>query len=299
MEKVDSFVRMSTPDCPMAVSYYSPLRIIEEPYYPHLSQGLLITVMQQGKADIYTNGSQKIITAGDILIIPPRQLYTFRTMTMDTRYILLSILKPMVELPEQHFFRRDFIEPLFQGQLKVPELIRPGDPLHAPLSATLQPLDRKKEGSADYTAQLFAAVISFCACLMPHCTMLSSKEQTESDGQSTVIACLDYIKNHYAEKVTLQQIADHVHLHPNYLCALFKGHTGRTVFEYLERFRLRQAARMLRSTTLPVSQIAEACGFNSTSFFSRKYRALLGYSPLQYRKHHASTVQQDDFIGNE
>ena len=299
MEKVDSFVRMSTPDCPMAVSYYSPLRIIEEPYYPHLSQGLLITVMQQGKAEIYTNGNQKIITAGDILIIPPRQLYTFRTMTMDTRYILLSILKPMIQLPQQHFFQRDFIEPLFQGQLKVPELVRPGDPLYPALSATLQILDRKKEGSAEYSAQLFAAVVSFCACLMPHCTMLSPKEQTESDGQNTVIACLEYIKNHYSEKVSLQAIADHVHLHPNYLCALFKEHTGKTVFEYLERFRLRHAARMLRSTNLPVSQIAESCGFNSISFFSRKYRALLGYSPLQYRKHHASTLHQDDFIAGE
>ena len=242
--------------------------------------------------DIYTNGRSYLLTEGDILILAPQQLHTFRTVTMDTRYIHLSIQKKLIELPQEHFFQRDFVEPLFNGQLRLPELIRPDDPLYPAIHSALQILDRQKEGSAEYKTQLFSAIVAFCACLMPHCTPISPKELAENDQQHTILACLNYIKAHYTERVTLQAMADHVHLHPNYLCALFKEHTGRTVFEYLERYRVRKAVHLLRSTNLPISRIAERCGFNSISFFSRKFHAITGFSPLQYRKHYVPIPPQ-------
>lgn len=297
MEKVNGFYRLPTKNFPLGISYYTPLQIADAPYYPQSSPNLDVTIMQQGQVDIYTNGSAHILGPGDIFILPPQQLYTFRTVTMDTRYIFLSIPQKLIQLPEDHFFRKEFTDPLYSGQLHVPELIRPTDPLYPILSAPLQVLDRKKEGTPEYTAQLFAAVISFCICLMPHCTPLTPKEQANNSIQNTVLACIDYIRNHYSQQIKLQAVADHVHLHPNYLCSLFKEHTGKTVFEYLERYRVRRAVHLLRSTNLPVPQIAERCGFNSISFFSRKFRSLTGFSPSQYRKHYATippeTVSED------
>lgn len=294
MEKVHSYYRHATVDCPLIVSYFAPVSVATEPYYPQSNDNLCVTLMQAGQVEIFTKGRTHILTEGDIFLLPPRQLHTFRTMTMDTRYILLVIQPQLLALPESHFFQRDFVGPLFAGQLLLPELIRPGDPLHPALWATLQHLDQRKEGSPEYTAQLFATVVSFCACLMPHCTPISPKEAVDKQ-ENTVLACLEYIRSHYKEKITLQQIADHVHLHPNYLCALFREQTGKTVFEYLDRYRIRRAARLLSSSSRSVSQIAESCGFGSVSFFSRKFRSLIGMSPLQYRKQYASVAQQEGF----
>ena len=293
MEKIRSFYRNATPDCPMTVSYYAPVAIAREPYYPQNNDGLSIILMQSGLVELFTKGRNRILSAGDIFLIPPRQLHTFRTMTMDTRYIFLSILPQMLTMPEEHFFQRDFVQPLFSGRLLLPELIRPDDPLYPALLAPLQTLDMGKEGTPGYTPQVFAAVIAFCTTLMPHCTPVSPKEVTDKQ-ESTALACLEYIRKHYREKITLQQLADHVHLHPNYLCALFKEQTGRTVFEYLDRYRVRRATRLLRSSSLAVARIAESCGFGSVSFFSRKFRSLIGMSPMQYRKHYASAAGQED-----
>lgn len=293
MAKISSFYRQASPDCPLAVSYFAPVAVAKEPYYPQSNDGFCITFMQAGQVEIFTKGRSHILTAGDIFLLPPHQLHTFRTMTMDTRYLFLSIFPQLLALPESHFFQRDFATPLFAGQLQVPELIRSGDPLHPALSAALQPLDRRREGSAEYSAQLFAAAVSFCAALMPHCTPISPKEAADRQ-ENTALACLEYIRKHYREKVTLQDVADHVHLHPNYLCALFREQTGKTVFEYLDRYRIRRAARLLSSSSLSVTQIAESCGFGSVSFFSRKFRSLIGMSPIQYRKQYASAVQQEE-----
>ena len=293
MEKVRSFYRHQSPDCPLAISYYAPVAVAREPYYPQSNGGFSITLMQAGQVEIFTKGRSHILSAGDIFLLPPRQLHTFRTMTMDTRYIFLSVFPQLLALPEEHFFQRDFVKPLFSGQLLLPELIRPGDALYPALHSALQVPDINKEGTQGYTAQLFAAVVSLCAALLPYCTPVSPKEAADRQ-EDTALACLEYIRRHYAEKITLQQLADQVHLHPNYLCALFKEQTGKTVFEYLDRYRVRRAARLLSSTALSVAAIAERCGFGSVSFFSRKFRALMGMSPMQYRKHYASAAGRED-----
>ena len=286
MEKVNGFYRLAAKDFPLSVSYYAPLKIADAPYYPQASPNLCVTLMQQGQVDIYTNGKAYILGPGDIFIIPPQQLYTFRTATMDTRYIYLTIPKKLIQLPEDHFFRQEFVDPLFSSQLHIPDLVCPTDPLYPVLSAPLQVLDRQKEGTEEYRRQLFSAVMSFCIRLMAYCAPLTPKEQASNNNQNTVLACIDYIRMHYSQQITLQDVANHVHLHPNYLCALFKEHSGKTVFEYLERYRVRRAVHLLRSTNLPVSQIAERCGFNSISFFSRKFRNITGFSPSQYRRHY-------------
>ena len=295
MEKVTVFYRMPTKDCPLAVSYYAPVFIAKEAYYPQVNEGLCITFVQRGHAEIYTKGRSYLLRSGDIFILPPRQLHTFRTATMDTRYIYMSVLPQFWDLPADHFFRRDFWAPLFSGQLQLPDLIQSDHPLHAPLTQSLSQLDAKKEGSPGYSAQLFSAVSNLCAGLMPYCTQLSQSATGRSSAETAVLTCLDYIKTHYREKVQLQELADHTHLHPNYLCAVFKEHTGRTVFEYLERYRIRKATQLLRGSGVSVAHVAESCGFGSVSFFSRKFRALVGMSPLQYRKHYAATQSESDF----
>jgi len=297
MQKVNGFYRLPTKDFPLSVSYYTPLQVADTPYYPQASPNLCVTVMQQGQVDIHANGKAYTLGPGDIFIIPPQQLYTFRTATMDTRYIYLTIPKQFIQLPEEHFFRREFADPLYSGQLHIPDLIQPTNPLYPGLFAPLQVLDRQKEGTEEYRRQLFSAVMAFCICLMPHCTPLTPKEQANYNNQNTVLACIDYIRNHYSQQIALQEVADHVHLHPNYLCALFKERTGKSVFEYLERYRVRKAVHLLRSSNLPVSHIAERCGFNSISFFSRKFRNITGFSPSQYRRHyntiHPETVSEE------
>ena len=97
-------------------------------------------------------------------------------------------------------------------------------------------------------------------------------------------ACIQYINKHYQEKISLQQLADHVGLHPNYLCNRFKSVVGQTVFEYLTQTRLEQAWDLLNITELPVAEICQRCGFHSVGFFSRKFRERYGLTPKQAHK---------------
>jgi len=93
-----------------------------------------------------------------------------------------------------------------------------------------------------------------------------------------------FIHGHYAEKITLQEIAAAGAVCRSKCCALFRENLHQSVFEYVQRCRVRAAGALLRDPRLSVSEVAAACGFSGAGFFSRTFRALTGASPREWRK---------------
>lgn len=293
MGEIRSYYRKGTPELPLDIAYYSPAFIRQIPGYSESSSKLTVTWMQAGRVEMRVGGKCHIIGPGDIFIFLPYEIYTFRTMTMDTRYVSLEISLELITMPPEHFFQKEFVEPLRAGLLEVPRWIRPGDPGHEAMTRHLSRLDVAREGSDAYRGELFSVVIGFCTALMPCCTRQLPEARTDRAEEDVVYRCLEYIKNNYSRKLTLGELAELVHLQPNYLCTVFRERTGRTVFEHITRYRCSWAAKLLRSTKLPVNQIAERCGFPSISFFTRKFTALHGGSPTAYRKRFARRETED------
>ena len=95
---------------------------------------------------------------------------------------------------------------------------------------------------------------------------------------------LEYISRHYAEQVTVEQLADAAHMSKFYLCHLFRRQTGLKIMQYLCEQRLSAARRLLMFTDLPISAIAQNCGFGSSSRFCTLFRKREGIAPRDYRK---------------
>lgn len=102
--------------------------------------------------------------------------------------------------------------------------------------------------------------------------------------QEEVSQVIEYIKSHYHEAISLQQLADHVYLSPNYLCNVFKKETGVTIFDYIKLFRIEIAKHLLEATSLRVYEIAEQVGFNNSSYFCRVFKEISGQSVNEYRR---------------
>ena len=92
------------------------------------------------------------------------------------------------------------------------------------------------------------------------------------------------MQEHQRQKVTLAELADLVHMSPNYFCSYFKKYTGISPFTQLNFIRVKSAESMLLKSNQPILQIAEACGFENVSFFIRKFKEIIGCTPSAYRK---------------
>lgn len=95
---------------------------------------------------------------------------------------------------------------------------------------------------------------------------------------------VSYMETHYAEHISLQDLADVVACNSQYLCRFFKEITGSTPIQYLIACRIEHACTLLSDTTMSVLEISMECGFDNVSYFIRKFRQLKGCTPNQFRK---------------
>jgi AraC-like DNA-binding protein len=93
---------------------------------------------------------------------------------------------------------------------------------------------------------------------------------------------LEYLQMHYAEEVTLRDVAHAVYITPNYLTAVFKKETGGTIIEALTEIRLRHARRLLLENRRTVTAVAHAVGYENAAYFSRVFQRHVGTSPKSY-----------------
>ncbi|WP_025719653.1 helix-turn-helix transcriptional regulator [Paenibacillus sp. 1-18] len=107
-----------------------------------------------------------------------------------------------------------------------------------------------------------------------------------SEKQQRVYSIIEYLHAHYAERLSLDQLAGHFYISSTYLCRIFKQTTGFTLVEYLQDVRVQQARAYLRETNWKVTSIAEKTGFDSIAHFGRIFKQFTGHPPLQYRKKH-------------
>lgn len=104
------------------------------------------------------------------------------------------------------------------------------------------------------------------------------------DSLSVIDKVKRYITLHIGEELSREDIASYVYLNPDYLTRLFKKETGQTITEYIQSERIESTKKLMETTSLSVSKIAEKMGYSNFSHFARMFRKNTGLSPLEYKK---------------
>lgn len=119
--------------------------------------------------------------------------------------------------------------------------------------------------------------------LLAHLAILASASP-KSELEQAIQASADYIEAHYAEKaITVEQLAHRAAMSTCYYLRKFKEYRAVTPHQFLLSIRLRAAKEQLTTTSRSVEEIAEACGFCSTSHLVSAFRKSTGLTPLQFR----------------
>lgn len=109
-----------------------------------------------------------------------------------------------------------------------------------------------------------------------------SATQSEA-GNFVARAALQFIKQHYAEHISLGDVAENVYVSQWHLSKLINGHLGQSFFDILNGLRIDKAKELLLDPALKVHEIAEAVGYGDVAHFSKNFKKLTGVSPMEYR----------------
>ncbi len=95
---------------------------------------------------------------------------------------------------------------------------------------------------------------------------------------------MKYMRSNFGYKLTLDFLAEQVHLSKEYLSRYFKRYTGKTILEFLTEIRISKAKEMLLTSSHSIEDIGTYCGYPSVSNFQKTFKKVTGFSPSRYRK---------------
>lgn len=111
-----------------------------------------------------------------------------------------------------------------------------------------------------------------------------ANETDLTELEQKIYSVAGYIHAHYPEDLSLDSLAKHFCISASYLSHRFKEVTGFSVTDYIQMTRIRNVQALLINTKIPITEVAEPCGFNCFSQFNRVFRKHIGMSPSKYRK---------------
>ncbi len=109
-------------------------------------------------------------------------------------------------------------------------------------------------------------------------------ELEDSPASSFIVNnAIEYIKEHYADKLRLSDVADEIYVSQWHLSKLINKHTGSNFSEILNGIRIEKAKQLLKDPALKIYDIAEQVGFSDLTHFSRVFKKIEGISANEFR----------------
>lgn len=215
-----------------------------------------ITYVLSGEISYYINGKAVTVKAGNAIVFPQGSTRQRLEGREPVFYVSFN-----VQVPE------DF-------NLGVSGLIK-----NALCPNTVYLLENAKRDhlsvDPEKTNKILSTFIYLCCQL---------REIANGSGNAHVRLIKQYINDHLCERITLEELSSSIHLVEQYICAIFKKHTGMTVFEYINSERLDLAKRLIAANELTLIKISEMCGFSDYNYFSRVFKRVVGVTPVNYRR---------------
>ncbi len=113
---------------------------------------------------------------------------------------------------------------------------------------------------------------------------VSTESVADANARSKIQMAIGYIQEHFAENLTVNVLAEHYGMSPNYFSSMFKKEMSRSAVNYITELRINQARELLYHSELSVVDISKKVGYEDSQYFFRVFKKYLGMTPLQYRE---------------
>lgn len=114
---------------------------------------------------------------------------------------------------------------------------------------------------------------------------LSEDPGNESTSKSSSVRkTVQYINEHVEERLSLDDLAKLVFMHPSYLSQVFKNEMGENLVDYIIRIRVERAKELFKNDDLKLYEVAEKVGYKDFRYFGQLFKKLTGFLPSEYKK---------------
>lgn len=265
--------------CAELYKYLNP----EIPWHWHSTAELFY--MESGKLEYTTPNGKWVFSAGMGGFLKPNVLHMSRELPSGEHGIqLLHLFEPTLISGEQgNRMDRKYIRPLARNSGIEMIVLSPENPTEAALLQKIRQTFALSEAEWGYEFQLRQQLTEIWMDLFEIARPFMTDVENDQ-GDRKIKEMLVYIHEHFAESISVEQIANAAHVSRRVCFRLFQENLHMTPVEYMRSYRLRKACQMLSGSREPVTQVAYACGLGSSSYFGKVFREQFGCTPAEYRR---------------
>lgn len=248
----------------------------------HWHPELEYVYVQSGEAVCFVGAEKRILSAGCGLLINSRALHRFEA---EASAIIPNVVySPALLAPEDSLIYQKYLQPFIGGGADC-MLFDPSVPWQAACIRRMAEVFASQAGKDVEEIATVTSLLGFWNELYRHSQPEPGAAAKEPDrtNRTRLQVMMQYIQEHYQQNLRLEDIGAAVHIGRSLALQVFQQGIRQSPIAYLIEFRLKQAARLLTSTEKTVARIAEETGFESASYFCRRFKALYGMTPMEYR----------------
>lgn len=271
---------------PFLVSYQKLSEYESGSFMWHWHPEIEITYVQKGTMCYKVNHMVYYLKEGDIVFNNSGALHSGTMENQkDCAYIPVTFDSRLIYGFFQSTVNSKYVDPVIQDSMLPAICIDQSEPWHKPFREYLLriiDLDEKKPDF--YELDITICLQSMWRLLLEHITYEPQASRENSLEYDRIKKILSYIEENYQNKITLNDIAGHIHLCESECTRLFKRHMNTTLFAFLQEYRIERSLEFLQDDQ-PVSAVADKAGFSDPNYYSKVFAKIKGCSPREYRNH--------------
>ena len=243
-----------------------------------------LTLMVKGEMYYRADDQVFLLHEGDAVFVNSDVMHAgWQSGEKDGFYCTFNFSTVMVSGHEGSRIEQRYVEPLLRDNL-LPAAVLLADRSE---DAELLGVVRELYGVCAERSDGYELLVKAELCRLWRLLYLRVRDREEvvpDRGVQAVKTAIAYMEKHYAERITLNELAELCGFSRSEFCRSFRRITSRTPFTFLQHFRVRRSLSLLRDPSLSITQIAERVGFSGASYYAEIFRRFMNLSPLQYRK---------------
>lgn len=237
-----------------------------------------------GKMCYYINGKKILLNEQDSLMVNARQMhYGYSCERQDCRFLCI-LFHPSLFGSNKTLLQK-YVTPVMENAGCEYLHFHSKQTRGQEIAKFLEQIRCLKAGAENaYEMQIIAVMFQLWSSLL-QCGELAIQD-SKNDGNSDLEIqknMVSFIYQHYAEQISLNEIAASGNVSRSKCCLIFKRYMQQSPVDFLNTFRLKTSCGLLRNTERSITEIAFGCGFNHLSYFSKLFYKNFGCTPREYR----------------
>ena len=256
--------------------------IIDSGYYPDAPEIIQVT---SGNVAISIGTEVVEANAGDFVYVPPKLVFRVESVSGSASIRALAFDRALAEENMEHFDSEIFYMFYVQSCSRI-VVFKKDHPIYADLSYCLgEAYEEYISKDVCYRLPVKAHIYLLIATILRY--YAGSRNELDRMIYHNVMRLrpvIEYITDHYDEKIYIETLADMVAISPDYFTKMFKDSIGKTPIDYINGVRVNHSLRLLAMTDTPINEIADKIGFSNPNYFHKIFKQYMQTSPLAYRK---------------